>query len=131
VNTTWLPRPAHFRAVHEFHTAAAHGDLAKLQLLLDPNVAVVIAAERVGRPAAWVVRGVEEASRLLSRGLAVRPGLRVDERSVNDQAGLVLHERGRAIAAMTLDFTHGQISSVWIRLQPELLRHGNRVWGAS
>ena len=48
-------------------------------------------------------------------------------RAVNAQAGLMLSRGGETIAAMTLDFTRGLISTVWIRLRPEVLRHWNTV----
>lgn len=118
-----IVRPLHHRAVHEFRDAAEHGDAERLATLLDPGVAVVVDAGDRAHPAIRVVRGIQDALVLLMHGMAGGPGLVIDERPVNAQAGLVLDRHDERIAAMTLDFTRGLISVVWIRLRPEKLRH--------
>ncbi len=122
-----IARPLHHRAVHEFREAAEHGDAAHLASLLDPAVAVVVDAGDRTHPAIRVVRGIHDALVLLLHGMAAKPGLVIDERSVNAQAGLILNRHDEPIAAMTIDFTRGLISMVWIRLRPEKLRHWNEV----
>lgn len=123
----WLHRPLHHRAVHVFRRAAECGDGERLAALLDPGVAVVVDAGDQDQPRVRVVYGVYEAIALLMHGMAAKPGLIIDERSVNAQAGLLLRRGGETIAAMTVDFTRGLISMVWIRLRPEKLRHWNEV----
>ena len=123
----WLHRPLHHRAVHAFRRAAESGDTERLAALLDPSVAVVVNAGDRDQPMVRVVRGTYEAIALLMHGMAAKPGLVIDERSVNAQAGLMLRRGGETIAAMTVDFTRGLISMVWIRLRPEKLRHWNEV----
>ena len=123
----WLVRPAHHRRVHEFRVAAESGDAERLGTLLDPGVAVVVDDGDRRHPAIRVVRGVRDAITLLVHGMAARPGLVIDERAVNAQAGLMLSRGDETIAAMTIDFTGGLISMVWIRLRPVRLRHGNEV----
>lgn len=123
----WLHRPLHHKAVHVFRRAAERGDGEQLATLLDPGVAVVVDAGDQDQPRVRVVYGVYEAIALLIYGMAAKPGLVIDERSVNAQAGLMLSRGGETIAAMTLDFTRGLISTVWIRLRPEKLRHWNTV----
>jgi RNA polymerase sigma-70 factor (ECF subfamily) len=120
-------RPLHHRAVHELREAAERGDADRLAALLDPAVAVVVEGEDRGERAIRVVRGVQDAIALLLHGMAPKPGLVIDERSVNAQAGLMLTHSGRTLAAMTVDFTKGVISVVWIRLHPVQLRHWNAV----
>lgn len=122
-----ITRPLHHRAVHEFREAAEHGDAAHLASLLVPGVAVVVDSGDREHPAIRVVRGIHDALVLLLHGMAAKPGLVIDERSVNAQAGLILNRHDEPIAAMTLDFTGGLISVVWIRLRPEKLRHWNEV----
>ena len=122
-----LMRPLHHRAVHEFRTAAEHGDTERLASLLDPAVAVVVERGDRGHPVIRVVRGAYESIALLIHGMAGKPDLVIDERAVNAQAGLMLRRGDETLAAMTVDFTGGLISLVWIRLQPEKLRHGNAV----
>ena len=123
----WLHRPLHHKAVHAFRRAAESGDTERLASLLDPGVTVVVDAGDRDQPMVRVVRGAYEAIALLMHGMAAKPGLVIDERSVNAQAGLMLSRGGETIAAMTVDFTRGLISMVWIRLRPEKLRHWNEV----
>ncbi|WP_232499254.1 hypothetical protein [Agromyces humatus] len=113
--------------MHEFRTAAESGDATRLGSLLDPGVAVVVDDGDQDHPTIRVVRGVRDAITLLLHGMAEKPGLVIDERPVNAQAGLMLNRGDETIAAMTIDFTHGLISLVWIRLRPVKLRHGNEV----
>ena len=70
---------------------------------------------------------MRDAITLLVHGMAARPGLVIDELAVNAQAGLMLSRGDETIAAMTIDFTGGLVSMVWIRLRPVRLRHGNAV----
>ncbi|HEY6800456.1 MAG TPA: hypothetical protein VI121_07415 [Agromyces sp.] len=118
-----LMRPLHHRAVHEFRDAAENGDADRLTSLLDPEVAVVVDRGDRQHPAIRVVRGAYEAVALLMHGMAPKPDVVIEERAVNAQAGLMLNRGNRTIAAMTVDFTGGLISVVWIRLHPEQLRH--------
>jgi hypothetical protein len=120
-------RPLHHRAVHEFREAAEHGDAERLAALLDPAVAVVVDNGDLDQRSVRVVRGVQDAIALLLHGMASEPGLVIDERPINAQAGLMLSRCGRTLAAMTLDFTRGFVSVVWIRLHPVQLRHWNAV----
>jgi hypothetical protein len=123
----WMHRPLHHRAVHAFRRAAENGDTERLAAMLDPGVAVVVDAGDRDQPMLRVVRGASEAIALLLHGMAAKPELVIDERSVNAQAGLMLSRGGETIAAMTVDFTRGLISMVWIRLRPVKLRHWNEV----
>jgi hypothetical protein len=122
-----LHRPLHHRAVHAFRRAAENGDTEQLAALLDPRVAVVVDAGDRDQHMVRVVRGAYEAMALLIHGMAAKPGLVIDERPVNAQAGLMLRRGDETIAAMTVDFTRGLISMVWIRLSPERVRHWNHV----
>ena len=112
----WLARPAHFKAVHGFSTAAQSGDEARLAALLDPEVAVVVEAGEAAHPTIKVVKGVYEAVALLRHGMAPRPGVTVSERPVGSQAGLVLTRGGAPTASVTVDFTGRLVSVVWIKL---------------
>lgn len=120
-------RPLHHKAVHAFRDAAENGDVDRLASLLDPDVAVVVDRGDREHPAIRIVRGAYEAIALLIHGMAGKPDVVIEERAVNAQAGLMLNRGDRTIAAMTVDFTGGLISVVWIRLRPEQLRHWNEV----
>lgn len=124
----WLARPNRYRAVRRFRLAAQSGDPTQLAPLLAPGIAVVVdAGENLTEPTIRVVTGLDDAVALLLHGMAAQSGLRVLERSVNGQAGLILTQYDQAGAAMTVDFTGRLINVIWIRLQPERLRHWNRV----
>jgi hypothetical protein len=123
----WLSRPTHYRAMRQLRFAIERQDSAPLELLLDPGVAVVIEGGDPQRLRDLVVVGAHDASALLMHGLRAHDGLRIDIRSVNGQAGLMLTDRGHAAAAIAVDFTGKRITMVWIRLHPYVLRHWNRV----
>ncbi|SEC12892.1 RNA polymerase sigma-70 factor, ECF subfamily [Paramicrobacterium humi] len=123
----WLARPMHYSAVHEFRVASESGDPVSLAALLDPAVAVVVDAGEESDSSIRVVGGVGDAVALLVHGMAPRPGLVIEERSVNGQAGLMLNHGDEASAAITIDFTGHLISAVWIRLRAQRLRHWNHV----
>ena len=122
-----LARPIHSKAVHRFRDAAESADGVRLASLLDPGVAVVVDPGDSEHPTIRVVRGVYEAIALLQHGMAVQPGLVIDECAVSGQAGLMLNRDGQATAAITIDFAGRLISVVWIRLHPVKLRHWNEV----
>jgi RNA polymerase sigma-70 factor (ECF subfamily) len=117
----------HFRAVRELWRAAESGDEQRLSEILDPKVAIVVESQDVRASGARVTYGVKDATTLLVHGMGARAGLAITPRSVNGQAGLLLTRDGEAAALVTVDFNGPMVSVVWIRLHPEVLRHGNRV----
>lgn len=123
----WLARPTHYRAVRNFRIATERRDAAQLVSLLDPGVSVVVDSGETDPQTIRVVSGAYDAIPLLIHGLGAQPGLKVAERSINGQAGLTLSRGGEITAAMTVDFTGRLISLVWIQLQPEMMRHWNKV----
>ncbi|MGN6127971.1 MAG: hypothetical protein ACTHON_15525 [Humibacter sp.] len=125
-STSRLIAPLHHRAVHEVCAAAVDGDSARLRTLLAPDVAVVIDGGDAF-PMLRVIRGVDDALMALIHGLATEPDVVVEEDAVNAQAGLMLRRSGRAIAAITIDFSGHLVSVVWVRLYPEQLRRWNHV----
>lgn len=123
----WLARPNRYRGVHNFRVAAESADIARLASLLDPRVAVVVDAGEAEHSRVRVVGGISDATALLVHGMATRPGLMIDERSINGQAGLMLNGDNETVAAINIDFAGRLISVVWILLRPEKLRHWNRA----
>ncbi|WP_431277958.1 hypothetical protein [Leifsonia poae] len=126
----WLARPMHYRAVRTMRIAAQTGDASALVSLLDPAVSVVVDSGETPHPSIRVVNGARDASALLLHGMAGNPGQTIEERSVNNQAGLMLRRDDEVVASMTVDFTGALISLIWIRLHPELQRHWNTVLAA-
>jgi hypothetical protein len=123
----WLSRPTRHRAIRLFRSAIQTGDAGQLGRLLDTRVAVVVEAGDQGRLDRKVVVGAYEASALLLHGMGGRTGVSIDIRSINGQAGFMVRDRGRAAAAVAVDFTGRRVTLVWIRLRPYVLRHWNRV----
>lgn len=123
----WLPRPIHHRAVRDFRVAAESGDAERLEAMLAPDVAVVVDSGDDERPTLRMVNGIFDAVSLLLHSMARKPDLDIEERPVNGQAGLMLSQGGKTTAAMTVDFTGPLISVIWVRLHPQVLRHGNHV----
>lgn len=117
----------HFRAVRELWRAAEGGDEERLAELLDPKIAVVVESQDVRASGARVTYGVKDATTLLVHGMGARANLKITPLPVNGQAGLLLTRDGEAAALLTVDFNGPLASVVWIRLHPELLRHGNKV----
>lgn len=107
----------HHRTVHELRVAAENGDTERITTLLNPGIAVVVESGEAESPIIRMVNGAFDAVPVLRHGLAGRPGITVEERSVNGQAGLVLRHGDRQMAAVTVDFVGRLIGSVWIRLQ--------------
>lgn len=123
-----LAKPLHHAAVHDFRTAAENADPPRLRSLLDKSVGVVVVSGADDEePEIRMFRGIPQAVPPLIHGLAPSPEVAVDECAVNGQAGLVVRRGGDPVAAITIDFTRGLVSMVWIRLHPELLRHGTHV----
>jgi RNA polymerase sigma-70 factor (ECF subfamily) len=118
-----LTHTPHRRAVHAFRLAAERGDGKELASMLAPDVAVVVDSGDDEYPTVRVVRGVDDAAVLLMHGLTDPADVVITERPVNDQPGLVLERDRERVAVMTIDFIAGLMAVVWIRLQPEKLRH--------
>lgn len=123
----WLARPMRYKAVHDFCVATQSGDAARLASMLHDRSAVIVDAGDDQHRAIRVVRGAYDAVPLLLHGFAASPGVVIDERSVNGQAGLMLRRGDETIAAVTVDFTGRLISMVWVQLRPPNLRHWNHV----
>ena len=122
----WVVCPWHYRGVSHFHSAARAGDLERLRSLLAPTVAVVVAAGD-DTASLRVIHGSDDAAVLLAHGFAPKGDVVVEERSVNNQAGLMMTRSGSPIATIAVDFTGRLISLVWVRLEPAALRHWNTV----
>jgi hypothetical protein len=124
----WVARPLHYRAVHRLHVAAETGDRARLSALLAPTVSVVVDSGTGDASGVRVIQGVANASVVLEHGFARADGVLVDERSVNNQAGLIISRAGAPIASVAVDFSGRQVSMVWVRLDPVARRHWNSVY---
>jgi len=107
-------RPSHHTVVRELRIAAEARDAHALSSLLDLDVSVVVESGDTESPDVRMVSGKYDAVPLLIHGIA-QPGIRVTERTVNGQAGLLLRRDGNT-TAVTVDFAGPLIEAVWIRL---------------
>jgi RNA polymerase sigma-70 factor (ECF subfamily) len=123
----WVMSPMHFRLVRRLRIAAETGDTEELRRLLAPDVSIVVEAAEGAPGGARVVVGTIDSMLLLIHGMRARRGLEVTARSVNGQAGLLVSRDGKPSALVAVDVVGRFVSVVWVRLDPELLRHGNRV----
>lgn len=123
----WRARPAHHRIVHELRRACERADTARLTSLLQRDIAVVVDAGDDSHPTIRMVRGMSDAVPLLLHGMGPGAHIDIEERTVNGQAGLLLHRGDVTIAVVGIDVTSRLISAVWILLNPEPLRRGNHT----
>ena len=115
---------------HRFLAAAQQGDLPALQALLAQDVA--LHADGGGKvPAvARPVNGRERVARTLSAGLAVavRLGMRFQVADVNGEPGAMAFDaQDRLVGVVGLDIVDGQIQTIHSIVNPDKLRHFDRV----
>src|SRR5258705_1903686 len=113
-----------------FLAAAEQGDLAALQALLAQDVALYAdGGGKVPAPAR-PVNGRERVARTLSAGMsaAARYGVRIRLTDVNGQPGAMAFDaEDRLVAVIELDVAHGQIQTIYSVVNPDKLRHFDRV----
>ncbi len=117
----------HFRTVDALRTALVESDTKRIGTLLQQSVALIVDSRWQADGDPRVVRGHRAVVGALLHGTHSEEAISLDVRSVNGQAGLVLSSPGATIAVMCVDVTAGLVSSVWVRLQPEKLRHGHHI----
>jgi hypothetical protein len=123
-----LVGPAHFGRVLQLQGALSVGDKARLAMLLQPDVSVVVDSGDPDVPTIRVIRGISDAVTFLLHAMNVPPGLELHTRSVNGQAGLVVEHDDKAVAVIAVDFDGQGASVFWVRLQPVPLTHGIAAW---
>jgi len=82
------------------------------------GVAGVGAAGAEARP----VRGREQIARGCVDLVNRAPGLKILERTVNGQPGLVTQQDGATAAVLAFDLAGGRITNIWVVFNPEKLR---------
>lgn len=123
----WFARPSHYRAVDNLRTAILERDVARVEMLLHPGAGLVVDSGSETGSGKRAFLGAHATAVGLLHG--ANPGVEssLDVRSVNGQAGLVLRARHINTAVICVDFTAGLVSVVWVRLQPEQLKHWNHI----
>ncbi|BCB77844.1 RNA polymerase sigma-70 factor [Phytohabitans flavus] len=113
-----------------FFAAAERGDLAALEALLAQDV--TLHADGGGKVPAQSqpINGRERVARALTFGMSVLPniGVRVQLTEVNGQPGAMAFDADdRLVAVMGLDIDEGQIQTIHSIVNPDKLRHFDRV----
>lgn len=112
-------------AVRAIQSVWISGDLTGLAPLLHDDAELVV--DTGGRvPAPESVRGRTPAVRALARVLSGREVAATTIHSVNGSAGLALRDADcQVIGIITVDVRRRVVSSIWVVLNPEKLRHWN------
>ena len=113
-----------------FFAAAEQGDLRALEALLAQDVALHGdgggKVPALGRP----VNGRERVARTLLAGMSALPrlGVRIQVTEVNGQPGAMAFDaQDRLVGVMGLDIADGQIQTIHSIVNPDKLRHFDRV----
>jgi RNA polymerase sigma-70 factor (ECF subfamily) len=113
-----------------FFAAAQGGDLRALEEMLTEDVALHAdgggKVQAVTRP----VNGRDRVARLLARGLALLPryGVRLEVTEVNGQPGaLAFDAQDQLVGVVGLDVAEGRVQGVHAVVNPDKLRHFDRV----
>ena len=116
----------HERLVNAFGAACESGDLGALINILDPEVVTVSDGGGKVSAARRPVVGVDNVARLLLGLLAkAAPGVTIEPREVNGQAGFAVVEGGRVTGVVALGTSGERIRNIWIMLNPDKLRAWN------
>ncbi len=117
-----LPTTKQRQIVDEFRRAWQAQDIAGLIGLLDPNATTIADGGGIVSAVLHPIVGAE----LVAEGfadLARRAnGLRLSERTVNGQPGLVAEQDGKVIVVLAFEIVAGRIRTIWAIRNPEKLR---------
>ncbi|GAA3592883.1 RNA polymerase sigma factor [Nonomuraea rosea] len=127
----------HDRVARRFAAACEAGDAAALKAVLAAKAMVVSDGGGKIRAAVRPTHGADAVARfvttLLGRtgaDMAVQPEMAVKTvvavESVNGRTGLVLRREGQVVAAVSVSVAEGEVTAVWIVLNPDKLQHWHR-----
>ena len=97
-------------------------DLNALIGLLDPDATVVADGGGLVSATPHPIEGGEQVARALLDTAGRMPDLRILERTVNGQPGLVAQQAGVTVTVMALDIAGDRITHIWAVRNPEKLR---------
>ncbi|NBH09371.1 RNA polymerase subunit sigma-24, partial [Amycolatopsis sp. SID8362] len=117
------PVTGHADVIRDFKQAWEAGDIGALVGLLDPAATLTADGGGVVRAALTPVEGGEEVARYVA-ALASGAGgsLKLVERTVNGQPGLLLARGDELVAVYAFDVADGRITRIWAMRNPEKLR---------
>jgi RNA polymerase sigma-70 factor (ECF subfamily) len=108
--------------IRAFKQAWEAKDIDALMSLLDPGATVVADAGGLASAGAQPIEGREQIARACVDLADRAPGLRILERTVNGQPGLITQQDGVTAAVLAFDVTSDRIKHIWAVLNPEKLR---------
>jgi RNA polymerase sigma-70 factor (ECF subfamily) len=108
--------------VRAFKAAWEAKDIDALIGLLDPGATAIADGGGLASAVARPVEGGEQIARGCVDFASRAPGLKILERTVNDQPGLVAQQDGGTVAVVAFDIADDRIKHIWVVLNPEKLR---------
>ena len=117
------PTTRQARIVRDFKQAWEAKDIGALIGLLDPAATATGDGGGLARAALRPIEGGERVARYLADIARAAPGnVRLLERTVNGQPGLIAQQDGVTVAVYAFDFAGDQITRIWAVLNPAKLR---------
>jgi len=116
------PTPQQADIVRDFRQAWEAKDIDALIGLLDPDATVIADGGGLTSAVTDPVQGGEQIARGCVNFASQAPGLKILERTVNGQPGLVGQQDGVTVAVVAFDIAGGRIKHMWAVLNPEKLR---------
>jgi len=108
--------------VRNFKQAWEAKDIDALIGLLDPDATVIADGGGLAGAVAWPVEGGEQIARGCVAFASGAPGLKIQERTVNAQPGLVAQRDGITVMVVAFGIAGDRIKHIWVVLNPEKLR---------
>jgi RNA polymerase sigma-70 factor (ECF subfamily) len=109
--------------VRDFMQAWEAKDIGALIGLLDPAATAIADGGGLASAVARPVEGGEQIARGCVDFASRAAGLKILERTVNGQPGLVAQQDGVTVAVVAFDIADDRIRHIWVVLNPEKLRH--------
>ena len=121
--TSAMPAARQAGIIRDFMQAWEAGDIGALIELLDPGVVVTGDGGGVAPASLRPIEGGERVARYLADISREVPGnIRLSERTVNGQPGLIAQQDGVTIAVYSFEIAGDRITRIWAVLNPGKLR---------
>ena len=117
-----IPAAQQAGIVRDFRQAWEAKDIEALIGLLDPDATATGDGGGLVRAELHPVEGARQVARFFADRARARPDLRILERTVNGQPGLVAQLDGVTVAVYAFDITGDRIKHIWAVLNPDKLR---------
>jgi hypothetical protein len=119
---TSTPASARADIVRDFKQAWETQDIAALIALLDPRATAISDGGGLTPTVDYPVEGSQTIAQACVGIVDRSPGLKILERTVNGQPGLVGQQDGVTVAVLAFDIADDRIKRIWAVLNPDKLR---------